>query len=280
MTEMRQPRSVDFLILGAGWTSTFLIPQLEFSKISYAATTTTGRENTIQFKFDPDSNDLTPYKSLPSAKTILITFPLTGTGQSKKIVGLFQNVHKDEGNAPNWIQLGSTRIYQASGWNDSTSPYNKENLRGIAEDELLHLKACSSTVLNLAGLYDDELRRPHNWVSRVAKSKSDVQNKQALHLIHGKDVARSIIAMHEHFENVKGKRWIVTDLFVYDWWALMFNWGGKLEDGMELRDAVWECMKDSGCKALPRGPGKLGRLLDSTGFWKAIGIHPSQGRAG
>jgi hypothetical protein len=174
MPDMRQPHSVDLLILGAGWTSTFLIPLLESSKIAYAATTTTGRDNTLTFKFDPESDDLRPYKSLPAAKTILVTFPLTGTGQSKKLVELYQNVHSNEQNlksTPNWIQLGSTGIFQAPGWNDGNSPYNKENTRAIAEDELLHLKNCSSTVLNLAGLYDDEKRKPINWVPRVAKTK-------------------------------------------------------------------------------------------------------------
>lgn len=171
---MRQPQPVDLLILGAGWTSTFLIPLLESSKISYSTTTTTGRDNTISFKFDPESDDLRPYKSLPAAQTVLITFPLTGTGQSKKLVELYQSVHsnkQDSKSTPNWIQLGSTGIFQAPGWNDNTSPYNKENARGIAEDELLHLKICSSTVLNLAGLYDDDKRKPRNWVARVAKNK-------------------------------------------------------------------------------------------------------------
>jgi hypothetical protein len=174
MTDMKQPQPVDLLILGAGWTSTFLIPLLETSKISYAATTTTGRDNTISFKFDPESNDLHPYKLLPTAKTVLITFPLNGTGQSKKIVELYQSVHSSQQSStptPNWIQLGSTGIFSAPGWNDYTSPYNKENARSIAEDELLHLKICTSTVLNLAGLYDDENRKPRNWVARVAKTK-------------------------------------------------------------------------------------------------------------
>jgi hypothetical protein len=174
MTDMKQPEPVDLLIVGAGWTSTFLIPLLESYKISYAATTTNGRDNTLTFKFDPESDDLRPYKSLPSAKTVLITFPLTGTGQSKKIVELYRTVHssnQSSSSTPNWIQLGSTGIFSAPGWNDQTSPYNKENARAIAEDELLHLNICSSTVLNLSGLYDDEKRKPQNWVARVAKTK-------------------------------------------------------------------------------------------------------------
>lgn len=167
MTDMKQPQPVELLILGAGWTSTFLIPLLKSSNISYAATTTSGRNGTITFKFDPGSDNLHPYKSLPAAKTVIITFPLTGTGQSKKIVESYQSVHPKS----NWIQLGSTGIFSAPGWNDHTSPYNKENARGIAEDELLGLESCESTVLDLAGLYDDETRSPRNWVSRVAKNK-------------------------------------------------------------------------------------------------------------
>jgi hypothetical protein len=278
---MRQPQSVELLILGAGWTSTFLIPLLESSKISYAATTTTGKDNTIPFKFDPESDDLHPYKSLPSAKTILITFPLTGMGQSTKLVELYQNVHTYDQSAertPNWIQLGSTGIFQAPRWNDSTSPYNKENPRGIAEDELLQLKNSQSTVLDLAGLYDDGIRKPSNWVPRVVKSKEDLLKKQAVNLIHGKDVAHAIIAVHENFNNVEGRRWIVTDLFVYDWWALILDWGGKLEDGSDLRSIVFECMEETGCKALPRSTEVLGRLLDSRSFWKSIGVLPAQGR--
>lgn len=71
----------------------------------------------------------------------------------------------------NWIQLGSTGIFSAKEWNDFESPWNRENGRGIAEEELLGLEVCKGTVLNLAGLYDDEVRRPRNWVGRVAKSK-------------------------------------------------------------------------------------------------------------
>jgi hypothetical protein len=176
------------------------------------------------------------------------------------------------------VQLGSTGIFQEQGWNDHNSPYEKENSRAIAEDELLNYKSCQSTVLSLAGLYDNDVRQPKNWLSRVAKNKDDVRKKMAVHLVHGQDVARAIVAVHNTFEKVEGKRWIVTDLFVYDWWTLMFDWGGTLEDGTARRQAVWQCMLETGCKALPRNTGELGRVVDSTAFWDAVGILPSRGR--
>jgi hypothetical protein len=281
--EVRSKRHVDFLILGAGWTSTFLIPLLKSSKISYAATTTNGRDGTIRFRYDPESNDVTPYQALPLASTILITFPLVGTGQSMQLLDRYTRTHQTAVNGetkkPNWIQLGSSGIFtNSSGWNNHRSPYDKQNARAIAEDELLSLPDTSSTVLNLAGLYDDNARNPTKWISRVAKSKSDVYGKKAVHLIHGADVARGIVAVHQNFERVKGERWILTDLWVYDWWGLMMDWGGKLEDGMEVRRAVFECMQKDSIKALPRPPDSLGRVVTSIEFWVAVGVWPTRGR--
>lgn len=282
---MKEPpkRHVELLVLGAGWTSTFLIPLLELSKITYAATTTTGRDGTIKFKYDPESDDLAPYRMLPTASTILVTFPLKGVGQSKQLVELYTNTHQtsvnEESRKPRWIQLGSTGIFtNSSGWNTHHSPYDKQNARAIAEDELLALPNTSSAILSLAGLYDDDARNPRKWIPRVAKSKADVYGKKALHLIHGEDVARGVVAVHENFEKVEGQRWILTDLWVYDWWGLMMDWGGKLEDGMEVRQAVFECMQRDSLRALPRPPDGLGRIVTSIEFWDAVGVWPTRGR--
>jgi hypothetical protein len=129
-------QEVDLLILGAGWTSNFLIPQLQKEGIRWAATTTSGRDNTIPFKFDPDSGSVEPYKHLPSARTVLVTFPLKGHGQSKTIIGLYRAAH---GAKNNWIQLGATSIFNQlpDDWSDDNSPYDKEDARAIAEDELM-----------------------------------------------------------------------------------------------------------------------------------------------
>lgn len=267
---------VNILILGAGWTSQFLIPQLKASNLKFAATTRNGRESTIPFTFDPSSSDTTPFTTLPSAETILVTFPLTGEGQSNKITSLYRQVH---GKANSWIQLGSTGIFTAPHWNDATSTYNENNPRAIAEDELLSLGGC---VLNLSGLYGGE-RHPRNWVIRVASTKEQVKGKKALHLIHGDDVARGIIAVHKDF--TPGKRWLLTDLRVYDWWDLIQSWGndvvkGKDESGEEqLNYVAWvgELMIEEDVRALPRSAETLGRVLDSRAFWKEMGVWPSVG---
>ncbi|MCJ1227016.1 hypothetical protein MMC12_003671 [Toensbergia leucococca] len=274
---------VDVLILGAGWISTFLISLLESTSLTHAATTTTGHNYTIPYKYDPENTSPTPYKTLPSAKTILITFPLKGSDQSKQLTSLYRSVH---GPTNNWIQLGSTGIFTAPHWNDCTSSYNTTNDRAIAEDELLSLGGC---VLNLAGLYGGE-RDPQNWVIRVAKTKEEVRGKKALHMIHGQDVARAIVAVHGHFTG--GKRWLLTDLRVNDWWDLIQDWGTaaqvRAKDALGLEAAgkleygkwVLEVMEEEGVRALPRGPENLGRVLDSRAFWVEMGLWPSQGRVG
>jgi hypothetical protein len=122
------------------------IPLLKDESISFAAATTTGHDLTIPFKFDPDSTDTTPYQQRPSTKTVLVTFPLKGLGQSKLLTSLFHSVH---GNASFWIQLGSTGIFTAPHWNDYSSPYDTTNVCAISEDELRELGGC---VLDLTGL--------------------------------------------------------------------------------------------------------------------------------
>ena len=216
-------QEADVLILGAGWTAGFLIPQLQKESITYAATTTSGRDNTIPFKFDPDSGSIEPYKSLPSARTVLVTFPLKGHGQSKTIVGLYRAAH---GANNHWIQLGATSIYNTlpNDWSDDDAPYDKEDTRAIAEDELMSEHGC---VLNLSGLYGGE-RVPSKWLPRLAKSKEDVKKRGAVHFVHGEDVARAIVATHRKF--TPGKRWIVSDMRVYDWYDLIMSFSASTED--------------------------------------------------
>lgn len=319
--------SVDLLILGAGWTSTFLIPLLTSEDVSYAATSTTGRDDTIPFKFDPQSDDLEPYKALPTARTILITFPLTGVGQSKKIVECYEasrgSHHVDHrprtehADQPLYIQLGSTGIFTAPHWNTSKSSVNLENARCIAENELLALgsaphyittstgKAIASTVLNLSGLWGGE-RQPRYWLPRVIKKRSDVEGKKALHLIHGEDVGQAVLGAHLRPEKVRGQRWIVTDLHVYDWWDLIVQWAteeakgtstmtkvgktglrefdvatlgeGSATEKIDLQAEVFKCLEKTGVRALPRDPDSLGRVLDGRELWTAIGRHPTVGR--
>ncbi|KAI1465578.1 uncharacterized protein F4812DRAFT_102825 [Daldinia caldariorum] len=284
--------NVNLLILGAGWTSTFLIPLLKREQIKYAATTRNGRDGTIPFEFDPRSSDTGPFEILPLAETVLITFPLQGEGQAKHLVSMYESTHqKPDNSKPHFIQLGATSIWTAPKWQDESSPYERNHSRAIAEDELM---ACSEgAVLNLAGLYGNA-RQPRDWIDRVVKSKSDLKGKGALHVIHGEDVARAVVALHRNF--TPKKRWLLTDMHVYDWWDLAQDWAiqtlqraesdidqgdipiAKIERQRELLNWVGELMVEEGVKALPRDTSSVGRALDGRGFWKTMRIWPIQGR--
>lgn len=276
------PKPIDILILGAGWSAQYLLPLLTQHDLTYAATTRTGHDGTIPFTFTPYATAPDAYSQLPLASTVLVTFPLRGRGQSETLTTLYARAHAHDC-ATRWIQLGSTGIFTAAGWNDSGSQYEGDdagaggaNERGVAEDELLSLRGAGACVLDLAGLYGGE-RQPRGWVARVARSKEDVKGKGALHLVHGKDVARAVVGVMGKFEAVGGKRWIVTDLRVYDWWDLIMSWGAQ-GAGMEYQRWVVELMREEGVRALPREKEALGRLLDARSFWEAIRSWPGEGR--
>ena len=184
---------------------------------------------------------------------------------------------KAEAENVRWIQLGSTGIFTAQGWNDEDSEYDRANARAVAEDELLALLGKKACVLNLAGLYGGE-RQPRNWVGRVAKSKEEVRAKGGVHLIHGGDVARGVVLVHERWEGVAGRRWIVCDLRSYDWWELVLSWGKDGGEGLQYEKWVVELMREEGVRALPRDVERLGRRLDGRGFWEAVGGWPERGR--
>lgn len=207
------------LILGAGWTSQWLIPLLEDERVEYAATTTTGRDGTIKFKFDPEDKDGSAFAALPEACFVLITFPLKGQSQSRQLVDSYQRTHRT---VPKFIQLGSTGIWSIPDqqlWITRHSPYDKSNERAVAEDELMELGGC---ILNLSGLWGGQ-RQPRHWVNRVAPTKEKLKEKGSLHMIHGRDVARAIHAVITAWPGPS--RWMLTDMFVYDWWALVAGWG-------------------------------------------------------
>ena len=138
-------------------------------------------------------------------------------------------------------------------------------------------------MLNLAGLWGGE-RQPKDWVSRVAKSKEDVKGKASLHLIHGQDVARAILGIAGKWKEARGERWMLTDGFVYDWWALMAGWADvkeedvKDEEPSEFAKWVYELMEEGGVKALPRSMETLGRCYDSREFWRTFGLAPLKAR--
>lgn len=286
----------DLLILGAGWTSTFLIPLLQAKHLSFAATTRDGRNvagaSTIKWSFNPEEATATAgknqFSALPLAKHILITFPLTTAGQSKTIVEGYEAAHGKKLDGVRFIQLGSTGIWQIPQktiWVSRRSPYDTTNARATAEDELLKLGGC---VLNLAGLWGGE-RDPKKWVSRVAKTKDDVKSKKSLHMVHGLDVARAVVAVMGYWYASKGQRWMVTDGFVYDWWSLMAGWadaehetkeGEDEVDRQPMQQAKWvfELMQEEKVWALPRSMEELGRCYFGREFWDTFKLTPLKAR--
>ena len=104
---------VDLLVLGAGWTSTFLLPLCAARGISAAATTRSGRDGTLAFAFDPASDDPAPFRALPNARTVLVTFPIYVPGASARLVRLYRETHAD-GDSAAFVQLGSTGIWDVS----------------------------------------------------------------------------------------------------------------------------------------------------------------------
>jgi len=295
---------VDLLILGAGWTAIFLIPLCESTDVSYAATTRhqvhtlPANDKRIYFQFDPSSDDPTPFKPLPFAKTVLITFPIKLEGGSTKLVSLYEETHEGAKGKTGFIQLGSTGIWDLdtlknaseTTWATRHSPYNTANDRANAEAELLSLSSSSpTTVMDLCGLWGAE-RSVKHWVGKIAPTKEALRHKGGIHMIHGLDVSRAILAVHKQFERAIGQRWLLTDQRVYDWWDLASAWGetksrDKHPDDEERGEGrgpqpkwVRELMDEEGVRALPRSVEMLGRGLDSREFWTTFELEPIKGR--
>jgi hypothetical protein len=194
-------------------------------------------------------------------------------------------------------------------------------------------------VLNLAGLWGGA-RSARNWVNRVAPTKDALRLKVSavagrcplptpphyrpdsgyqipyfrsqefpllnlqgsIHLIHGLDVSRAILAVHANFDKAQGQRWILSDGRVYDWWDLASAWGipnrksptdsvapagasrsaperdeknaEEEEDGERGPHPRWvrDLMEETGVRALPRNVELLGRAMDSREFGTTFGL--------
>lgn len=83
---------------------------------------------------------------------------------------------------------------------------------------------------------------------------------------------------------------LLTDLNVYDWWALILGFAGHAasaaavdEDNEEAKERIkWvgELMveEEGGVRALPRSMEMLGRCYDSREFWETLDIMPIRSR--
>lgn len=114
--EIKTHSPVDVLSLGSGWIGTFLKPEFENQKLSYIGTSRDGSNDTIPFKFDPDSTDPKAYFQLPLAKTVIIIFPIVQSGAHEKLVKLYNQTHPDGSKQTRWIQLGSTSAFDDVGY--------------------------------------------------------------------------------------------------------------------------------------------------------------------
>ena len=70
-------------------------------------------------------------------------------------------------------------------------------------------------MLNLSGLWGGE-RQPKKWIDRVAATKEQLREKTSLHMIHGEDVARGIVAVHRSFSEAIGERFVCSSGFWTD----------------------------------------------------------------
>jgi len=78
---------------------------------------------------------------------------------------------------------------------------------------------------------------------------------------------------------------MLTDLIVYDWWALILGFAGEADAENENEERqnsqikwVGELMKETNIRALPRSMEELGRCYDTREFWNKFGIMPVRAR--
>lgn len=286
--------SVDVLLLGSGWTGTFLIPLLHQNHLRYTYTSrsppdTNEDRHRIQFQLtDPVTRQsLTP---LPRASTVVIIFPIKNLEQVDDLVREYQELH----GPTRWIQLGSTGIW-GPGRSSSSSPFDTSNPRAAAEQRLLDITSLAASrtpgtaaVLNLAGLYGAQ-RQPKNFASRLGASKELLSVKGSVHFVHGSDVARAILLLHQSNHAGWGRRWIVSDTKVYDWWQLFRFLRPVLPDHpndspQTAQRWVHELLKENHIHTLPRPiaesagqnlPRYLDRALEGHEFWELFDTKPS-----
>ncbi|KAJ3129476.1 hypothetical protein HK098_001243 [Nowakowskiella sp. JEL0407] len=265
----------EILVLGLGFVGEYISQLASLDSISWKATTTTGRLNTIKFVLESSPVDV-----LPLSKTIVITFPINNPELLTTFLDKYSSLHSVQSASLNVILFGTTSAFANPGFNDRNSSITPSP-RTPAEDAILKLAIANgvklnTSVIHLAGLYDNKIRKPLDWVKRI-DSKNKLAEKSTLHLIHGWDIARVILRIHglwtsstseaNTFES--GQRWILTDLRVYDWWELAL----KCKSPLDLW--VLELMREGNVRVLPRsGLNEISKVLDSRELWDKLQIVP------
>ncbi|KAJ1943096.1 hypothetical protein GGF37_002805 [Kickxella alabastrina] len=262
---------IGILILGQGFIGTYLADLLRNRDFSFAATTTDGRNNTIKWRLPSSSSDVADY-ALPSANTIIVTFPLQGSAAATQLIEGYLGYH-DNKIRPQWIYLGSTRPFKEIPSTRFTKPDIIAGGPRVEAEELI-ISKYKGKVLNLAGLWGGE-RVPEKW-SRFYTEKEKLRQKlsaRGLHLVHGADVARAILAVITVPES---GRWLVSDGSTYDMLQILLRderVRGLLEELMHEAE-VRRMLGADKVEDVRLGESEVTLRIDPSHFWAAVAIQP------
>ncbi|KAJ2060082.1 hypothetical protein GGI17_004019 [Coemansia sp. S146] len=265
------------LVLGQGFVGKYLVDLLEARGIDYASTTTSGRDGTIKWCITDDVHNST----LPAAESIVVTFPLQGEVEAKRLItGYLHNHRKVHGDTynPFWVYLGSTRPFKETPSTCHTRPDLVAGGPRVEAEEYI-INTCGGCVLNLAGLWGGD-RVPEKW-ARFYGDKDKLRNRlkdRSLHLIHGADVARAIDAIVSNRDKASqfSGRWLVSDEMVYD--ALQIFIGAEHIQGFlgELlgEAEVREMLNADKLDDIEMGSSAVTKRIDASHFWSRLQLKP------
>ncbi|KAI8074596.1 hypothetical protein BC940DRAFT_46556 [Gongronella butleri] len=260
------------LILGCGWTGDFLV-ELLGDTVPFACTTRDGRPVGNKATIAWTLSHPVDVSSLPLATTVVITFPVKEPALLTELVRSYEAHHGTT--STHWVQLSSTRPFAGPGPHRRNAALDTSKDTGRMPAEQVLLDQHNGSVLHLAGLWGGQ-RQPRNWVNRFKSTDAllgKVQVRQ-LHLIHGKDVARAILAVHQQQPFQPGQRWIVSDGGCYDWLRIFQAWGTD-EQKKEIQDLLDKEQPGASIDALVAAGGVIPRL-DASEFWQAHHLEPTE----
>ncbi|OMJ09507.1 hypothetical protein AYI69_g7022 [Smittium culicis] len=141
--------TVPLLILGKGFIGTYVADLCASKGIRFVATTTDGRDGTTKFALpkndQPAESFLEAARNLPSASSVLVTFPLDGKQGVENFVDSYTNTRPSEIKV-NWIYLGSTGVFTHVPSNRNT-PRDKNINPTRQESEDCFIDSYNATVL-------------------------------------------------------------------------------------------------------------------------------------
>ncbi|KAJ2364936.1 hypothetical protein H4S01_003517, partial [Coemansia sp. RSA 2610] len=212
-------QSVRVLVLGQGFVGEYLASLLRMHSVSYAATTTDGRNGTIAWRLPADASTPADFSLLPVASTVVITFPLPGCPAARRLLdGYIDHAQRVCADHPRlrWIYLGSSRGFKEVPSTRFTKPDVSAGGPRVEAEECV-IAEYAGHVLNLVGLWGGA-RQPESW-ARFYTSPERLRsrlNDRSLHLIHGADAARAIYAVAMCTAELPAGRGLVSDERVYD----------------------------------------------------------------